>query len=123
MKHVRELEVERLLLREPGGGRIRAILECGPPRPPGTGAPVPAVRLSFLGPDGKVALVLEVDDAGEPAVYVGNPDRGATVAISRRALDLWAGGNIVATLRASEEGGRLELIDGTGRAAVALPEV
>lgn len=34
----------------------------------------------------------EVDDAGEPSLYVGNPDRGVTLALSRRGADLWSGG-------------------------------
>ena len=99
------------------------------PRDPRDGS-TPAARHGGTRPSGaaqpprsgrQIALVLEVNDAGEPAVYVGHPDHGTTVAISRRAVDLWAGRNVVASLRAAEEERRLELCDAAGRTAIGLP--
>ncbi len=117
-----EIDVERLVLRERNGGRIRAVLETGPPRPPGTGAPVPAVRLSLLGPDGKAQIILEVDDAGEPTVYVGPADAGTTVVVTRSSIDSWHQGNVIASLQSTDEGGRLELGGPDGRTVLSLPE-
>ena len=45
-----------------------------------------------------MALVAEVDEAGAPTVFVGHPDRGTTVVITPSAVDLWARGNVVASL-------------------------
>lgn len=118
---MKDLECERLVLREPNGGRIRAVLETCPPRPPATGAPVPAVRLSLLGPDGAPQITLEVDDAGEPTIHVGPVDAGTTVVITRSSADCWAGGNVVAALRSTEDGGQLELAGADGRTVIALP--
>ena len=67
------------------------------------------------------ALRVEVDDQGEPQVYVGRPGSGVTAVLSRHGLDLWAGGNVVASVRAGAEGGVLELGDGAGRRVVRLP--
>ena len=111
----REIQVERLTLREPNGGRVRAILETAPSRNPDADSGVPVVRLSLFSPTGEVALIAEVDETGEPQVFVGNPDRGTTVIIGRHALDCWAGGNIVASLLSTEDGGKLELRDGEGK--------
>ncbi len=109
-----EIEVERIVLREPEGGPVRAVLETAPPREPGEGCG-PVVRLSLLTPRGELALVAEVDETGEPRLFVGHPDRGTTVVITPDAVDLWAGGNIVAAVRSTTEGGRVEVrgADGT----------
>jgi hypothetical protein len=116
------LEVERLLIREPGGGRVRAVLETAmEPTAEGEPAVVPRVRLSLLTPNGEVALRLEVDDLGEPRVYVGLPGSGVAAILSRDSLDLWAGGNVVASVMARDEGGRLELGDGAGKVVTRLP--
>ena len=116
------LEVERLLIREPGGGRVRAVLETATePNAEGEPPVVPRVRLSLLAPNGDVALRLEVDDAGEPRVYVGRPGSGVTAVLSHDSLDLWAGGNVVASLIAQDDGGVVELSDGAGRGVVRLP--
>jgi hypothetical protein len=104
-----EIEVERLVLREPKDGRVRAVLETVPPRGPDAGIGVPAVRLVMYSPTGDPALLVEVDETGTPSVYVGNPDRGTTAVVTRDAVDLWSRGNIVAALRSTDEGGRLEL--------------
>ncbi len=117
----REIQVERLTLREPNGGRIRAILETAPSRNPDADSGVPVVRLSLLSPTGEVALVAEVDETGEPQVFVGNPDRGTTVIIGRQAIDHWHGGNIVASLMSTGEGGKLELRDADGSEILNLP--
>jgi hypothetical protein len=116
------LEVERLLIRELGGGRVRAVLETAmEPSAEGEPAVVPRVRLSLLAPNGDVALRLEVDDAGEPRVYVGRPGGGVAAILSRDSLDLWAGGNVVASLMAQADGGVLELGDGAAKVVVRLP--
>jgi hypothetical protein len=116
------LEVERLLIREPGGGRVRAVLETAmEPTAEGEPAVVPRVRHSLLAPAGDVGLRLEVDDAGEPRVYVGRPGNGVTAVLARDSLDLWARGNIVASLMARDGGGVLELGEGAGQVVVRLP--
>ncbi len=117
----REIVAERILLREPRDGRVRAVLETGPfsrdPEPSRT----PGVRLTLFGPDGKPALVVEVGADGEPALFVGNPDSGPAVAVTPTALDIWAGGNIAAALRTADEAGHLELADARGHRVVDLP--
>jgi hypothetical protein len=116
------LEVERLLIREPGGGRVRAVLETAmEPTAEGEQAVVPRVRLTLLTPNGGVACRVEVDDQGEPRVYVGQPGSGVTAVLARDSLDLWAGGNVVASLMARDVGGALELGDGAGRVVARLP--
>jgi hypothetical protein len=82
---------------------------------------VPTVRLCLLGPDGKAQITLEVDDAGEPTVYVGPTGAGTTVVVTRGSLDAWHLGNVVATLRSTDEGGRLELAGADGKAVLELP--
>lgn len=117
-----EIQVERLVLREPGGGRVRAVLETVPATDEDGVAQVPGVRLTLLSPAGEPALVAEVGGDGTPTLFVGHPDRGVSIAISRQAVDLWSGGNTVASLRSTEEGGTLEISDGDGRQVVELPE-
>ncbi|MBK9386601.1 MAG: hypothetical protein IPN34_17450 [Planctomycetes bacterium] len=97
-------------------GRIRAVLEtCG------DGA-APSVRLSLLDARGEPAIVIQIDGEGAPVVHVGHPDRGVTVTVSPNAVDLWSGGNIVASVRSSEDGGVVEVADGEGRVQRAWPE-
>ena len=119
--HIGELEVERLLLREPNDGRVRAVLETGPSRHPQDGPAVPAIRLRFLTPTGDDALVAEVDADGTAMLFVGHPDHGTTVVITTDAVDLWHGGNVVASLRSNDEGGQLEIAGPDGIATVTLP--
>ncbi len=73
MTDTREIEVERLVLREPNGGRVLAVLEMVPVESKGY-----AVRLSLLDPMGEPVLVTEVDHEGQPMLHVGHPDRGST---------------------------------------------
>jgi hypothetical protein len=109
-KRIHELTVERLVLREPNEGRIRAVLEtCG------DGA-VSGVRLSLLDARGEPAIVMQIDGDGAPVVHVGHPDRGVTVTVSPSAVDLWSGGCVVASVRSSEDGGVVEVADADGRA-------
>jgi hypothetical protein len=113
-QRIRELTIERLLLREPNDGRVRAVLEtCG------DGA-VPSVRLSLLDARGESAIVMQIDGDGAPVVHVGHPDHGVTVTISPSAVDLWSGGSVVASVRSSSEGGVVEVADGAGRAMESL---
>jgi hypothetical protein len=110
----REVEVERILLREPNGGRVRAILETAPPRDPDSEVQVPIVRLTLLTPTGEPALVAEVGPDGSPRVFVGHPDRGPALVLTGTALDIWSQGNVVASLRSTETRGRLDLFDADG---------
>jgi hypothetical protein len=102
-KRIHELTIERLVLREPNDGRVRAVLETG-----GDGA-VPSVRLSLLDARGEQAIVLQIGSDGAPVVHVGHPDRGVTVTISPGGVDCWAGGNIVASVRSTEDGGEIAI--------------
>jgi hypothetical protein len=115
-KRIHELTVDRLIVREPNDGRARAVLETG-----GDGA-VPGVRLSLLDARGEPAIVMQLDSDGAPVVHVGHPDRGVTVTISPNALDLWARGSVVASVRSTEDGGVVEVADGEGRTRHVFPE-
>jgi hypothetical protein len=114
---VREIEIERLVVREPRGGRVRAVIEAVPTRR-GRAA---KVLLTLFAPDGEPAVVAEVDHRGEPRLSVGHPDHGAAVSITRKAVDVWSRGNIVAALRSAAAGGKLELTDERGAPVVELP--
>jgi hypothetical protein len=114
-KRIRELTLERLVIREPNEGRVRAVLETY-----GDGA-VPGVRLSLLDARGEPAIVAQIDGDGAPVLHVGHPDRGVTVTVSPSAVDCWSAGNIVASVRSSSDGGEVEVADGEGRAVRAWP--
>ena len=75
----RELEVERLVIREPNGGRVRAVLETAPSQDGGA----PVVRLVLLDATGFPALIAEVDGAGAASLVVGPPDAASRVVIPR----------------------------------------
>ena len=93
MDEKRKIEVERLVLREPNGGRIRAVLETQP-----RGTKAPCVRLVMFAPSGDPAITLEIDEEGEGMVHVGHPDHGPGVVVSEHAVDVWKSGNVVASL-------------------------
>ena len=113
---IHELTVERLLIREPNQGRVRAVLETH-----GDGA-VPSVRLSLLDARGEPAIVMQIGSNGAPVLHVGHPDRGVMVSISPSAVDLWTGGCVVTSARSSSEGGVVELADGERWVLRAWPE-
>ena len=116
-----EIEVSRLVLREPDSGRVRAVLELQPARQRDDDAPVyPRPTLTLFTAAGDPSLVVELDEVGNPRVAVGHPDRGASVVLTGESVSLWAGGNEVAVL-SSEDGGRLELRDPEGRVRIFLP--
>ena len=117
----RELTVERLVLKEPGDGRPRAVLEVLPPRDEADTPGVYRVRLSLLDATGEPAIVAEVDANGEPILHVGHPDRGTTVTITPSTIDLWHGGNAVVSLTAGERGGVVGMHDEPGEVA-AVPK-
>jgi hypothetical protein len=103
---IREIEVERLVVREPRHGRARAVLEVAPTHR----GRAPRVVLTFLAPDGEPVLVAEVDHRGQPQLSVGNPDHGPSVIITRLAADVWSGGNIVAAIRSDDGRGVVETL-------------
>ena len=106
---------------EPAHGRVRAILEAIPATDDDGVAQVPVVRLTMMTPAGEPALVLEVGKDGAPMLAVGHPDHGVSAVIRRNAVDLWMRGNIVAALRSTPDGGRLELMGPSGRTFLDLP--
>jgi hypothetical protein len=115
----RELAVERLVLREPGQGRVRAILEAVPP---GEGEPrAHGVRLVLLDALGAPVVTAEVSPEGEPMVTVGGRDGGKAAVVRREVVELWRGGNAVVTLAADEMGGLVEVLDEEGEVAGILP--
>src|SRR5438105_13730108 len=107
---LKEIEVERLVVREPRGGRTRAVIETVPTKR-GRAA---RVVLTLLAPDGEPVLVAEVDHKGEPRVSVGNPQHGPSVIVTTRALDVWSKGNAVATVRSDDGTGVVEILDNHG---------
>lgn len=106
---VREIEVERLVLRAPGGG-VCAVLETK--AKPGRAA---RVSLRLFSSDGEPAIVATVSRNGAPRITIGHPDHGTSAVITPSAIDFWHAGNIVAALRSTDEGGELELFDVRGR--------
>jgi hypothetical protein len=120
-KRIHELEVERLLIQEPNEGRVRAVLETAPGRSPDGEVDVPTIRLRLLSPTGEPALVAEVDDTGTPTVFVGPPDEGMAVVLRPESIDVWAHGNVVATVHSMPDGGRVELTDAQGNTIVEFP--
>lgn len=113
---VREIEVERLVVREPRGGRARLILETGVPRAGMELPDLPSARLTLLDGRGNARLVAEVDAEGHATVYVGGPDTGPMIVATPTALDVWgAAGSIVAAIRSTDGGGAVELFDAAGR--------
>ena len=116
-----EIEVSRLVLREPDSGRVRAVLELKLARERDDDAPAyPRPTLTLFTAAGDPALVVTLDEIGRPQISVGHPDQGPTLVLSRESACLWAGGNELAVL-SSEDGGRLELRDSEGRVRTGLP--
>ena len=103
---VRELEVERLIVREPRAGRVRAVIETVVPRQ-GRAA---RVALTLFAPDGEPMLVAQVDHRGQPQLSVGNPARRQSTIVTREAVDLWSAGNVAASVRTDRARGIIELL-------------
>ena len=116
-----EITAERFILRDPKTKEIRAVLETKPFEGEGEEALPSTVCLSMLDGTGEAKLVAEVQGDGTARLFVGNPERGRTVAIEQRGLWLWANGNIVASLDSAEERGMLDLCDRNGESVVVLP--
>lgn len=113
---VRELEAELILIREPRGGRVRLVLETGPPRPGMELPDLASARLTLLDGRGQPRIVAEVDAEGHATLFVGGPDSGPMIAVTPTAVDVWgAAGSVVAAVRATDEGGVVELNDERGR--------
>ena len=116
----REIDVERVVLREPGRGRVRAILETvGAEHDEESDSPTyPTVRLSLRNAAGDDVLEAEVGPNGEVRVTLGAGEQNLVV--TPHGVGLWAGGNEVAALD-SGAGGRLQLCDRNGRIVLRLP--
>lgn len=113
---IRDIEAERIVIREPNGGRVRVVIETGPPRPGMERPPLPSARVTLLDGRGNPAFVAEVDADGDACLFIGPPDAGTTAVLTPGAIDLWRAGDIVAALRSDDTGGLLELFDDRGRA-------
>jgi hypothetical protein len=109
-----EIVVERLIIREPKGGRVRAILDTGAPRPGLEKPDLPSARLTLLDGRGIARIVAEVDAEGHAKFYVGGPDQGPMVVVTPEALDLWSRGSVAAALRTEDGSGVLDLLVGKG---------
>lgn len=108
---VREIEVERLVVREPRGSRARAVIETGPPRPGMDKPDLPTVRLTLMDGRGNPTIVAEVDSEGRATLFVGGPDTGPMIAVTPEAVDVWgSGGSIVASVRSDDERGIVEVM-------------
>ncbi len=115
----REITCERLVIREPGEGRIRALAETVPPGSDGPRAY--GVRLVLFDGCGEPAVTAEVDASGEPMVTIGPRDSGTSVVVTAGTVDLWRGENAVLTVTAGEDGGRIEVLDEIGETVASLP--
>ena len=111
-----ELRVCRLIV-EDDQGRPRVVIECGDSTdPPGDGG----VSFTMLAATGDSMLCAEIDQDGQPRLSVGHPDRGTSLFLMRSELQLWEGGNEVATIRTAN-GGHVELYDNSGQLVAAIP--
>src|SRR5262245_2615731 len=107
---IREIQVERLVVREPRDGRTRAIIETAPPQPGMEKPDLPTVRLTLMDGHGRPAILAEVDAEGQAALYVGGPDSGPMVVVTPMAVDVWHAGNLVAAIRSDAGGGVVETL-------------
>ncbi len=106
-----EVVAGRFVLREPGRGRVRAVLETIPSKPGGQRA----VRLRLLSPTGDAVVVVEVSGRGVPRISVGDRDRGSALLLTRRLIELWSGGNAAVALWTKAGQGRCEFLDRRGK--------
>ena len=90
-----EIEVSRLVLRDPTTGDVRAVLETAPPYHREEGAEDRVVRLQLFTAGGEVVLTAEVDETGEARVFVGSRDAGPAVVLRPGGFDAWRDGNLV----------------------------
>jgi hypothetical protein len=108
---LREIEVERIVVREPSGGRARAVIESVATRR----GRASRVVLTLLAPDSEPVFVAEVDHRGQPRLSVGNPDGGPSVLITRMGTDVWSAGNIAASIRADDGSGIVYVLTDAAR--------
>ncbi len=106
-----EVVAERFVLREPGRGRVRAVLETIPSKPGGQRA----VCLRLLSPTGDAVIVVEVSGRGVPRISVGERDQGAALLLTRRLIELWSGGNAAVALWTKAGQGHCESLDRRGK--------
>jgi len=93
-----EIEVSRLVLRDPTTGAVRAVLETAPPYYAEEGAEDRVVRLQLFTGVGEAVLTAEVDETGEARVYVGSRDTGPAVVIRPGGIDAWRDGDLTSLL-------------------------
>jgi hypothetical protein len=108
---LKEIEVERLVVREPRGGRARAVIETVPTQR----GRASRVVMTLFAPDGEAVFVAEVDHRGQPRLSVGKTDRGPSVIVTTRALDIWSKGNVVAAIRSDDGTGVVEVLRDAAR--------
>lgn len=87
-----EIEITRLVLRDPTTRAVRAVLETAPPYHAEEGADARVVRLQLFTAAGEAVLTAEVDETGEPRVYVGSRDAGPAVVLRPGGIDAWRDG-------------------------------
>ena len=81
------IEATKLVIREPGGGRVRATLSA---------EPAGEVVLHMTRPDGATAVTIRVGREGEPEIILGDSNSGVVVSLS--AVEVWARGSVAAGL-------------------------
>jgi len=91
-----EIEVTRLVLRDPTTGAERAALETAPPYVAEEGAEDRVVRLQLFTAAGEAVLTAEVDETGEARVFVGSRDTGPAVVVRPGGIDAWRDGDEIA---------------------------
>jgi hypothetical protein len=95
---VPEIEISRLVLRDPMSGSIRAVLETSDPNVREEGIEDRVVRLKLRTAAGVPVLTVEVDETCEPRLFIGERDTGPTVAVRRGGVDVWRDGSIAAAI-------------------------
>jgi len=90
---IHEIEVGRLVLRDPDTGVERAVLETADPYVREEGVEDRVVRLQLFTIAGEAGITVEIDETGEPRVYVGQREIGRTIAIGRKGIDAWQDGS------------------------------
>ena len=115
-----EIEVSRVVLREPTTGRVGATLEFNSSAATTEKEGVSLPRFILYDASNRPALAIEIQAAGEARITVGHPDHGPMVTLARDSVSVWADGNEVVGID-SADGGRVQLTDAEGRIVLTLP--